>query len=67
LIENGYALQFDGKQSLSLYNINKDSLLQQNLINSDPLIKYTLDKKIKAIIQSYNNRLINNRMIIKNN
>jgi len=25
------------------------------------------DKKIKAIIQSYNNRLINNRMIIKNN
>ena len=64
LIENGYILQFDGKQVLSLYNINKDSLLNQNLINSDIVIENYLNKKIKAIIQSYNNRLINNKMNI---
>jgi phosphoglycerol transferase MdoB-like AlkP superfamily enzyme len=66
LIENGYAIQFDGKQIISLYNVTNDSLLNHNLINSDIVIANFLNKKIKAIIQSYNSRLIDNKMIIKN-
>jgi phosphoglycerol transferase MdoB-like AlkP superfamily enzyme len=67
LIEEGYTLQFDGKQDVSLYNITNDSLLTKNLLGTGLKIEKHLSDRIKAIIQSYNSRLINNKMIIKNN
>ncbi len=65
LIENGYALQFDGTKAISLFDIKQDSLLNNNLLGSNLAIENYLTKKIKAVIQSHNSRLINNKMIIK--
>ncbi|MFP4025951.1 MAG: LTA synthase family protein [Thiohalospira sp.] len=61
IIEDNYLLQFDGKQSLAFYNITKDSLLKNNLISSSKKYHY-YENKLKAFIQSYQQRLNQNQL-----
>jgi phosphoglycerol transferase MdoB-like AlkP superfamily enzyme len=63
IIENEYALQFNGNETVSLYNYQKDSLLLHNLKGKSFLIQQDLETKLKAEIQQYNNRLIKNRLL----
>jgi phosphoglycerol transferase MdoB-like AlkP superfamily enzyme len=60
-ISKGYCLRFDGSASIGLYHLTKDPLLSVNLLEEEPFIKQTMERSLKAIIQSYNDRLINNR------
>jgi len=64
LIEEDYLLQFDGNQTIAFYNLEKDRLLNNNLIHSSKdYAEY--EKKIKAIIQSYQERLIENELSVQ--
>lgn len=64
LIENDFLLQFDGNKSIGFYNYKKDSLLRQNLLNgTKEYVAY--ENKLKAFIQSYNQRLNQNKMVIQ--
>ncbi len=65
LINNDYTLLYDGDKSIGLYNIRTDKLLKHNLLNTSPQIVIKLENKLKAILQSYNNRLINNDLVIR--
>jgi len=65
LIMDHYLLQFDGIESLALFNIKNDSLLQNNLVNSQDSKKRELEKFTKAFIQQYNNRMIENKLTIQ--
>jgi len=62
IIDNKYLLQFDGSKGIALFNINEDKLLKENLISSHPEKVKQLETTLKAYIQQYNNRLIQNRM-----
>ncbi len=62
LIADNYMLKFDGKNGISLFNIRSDSLLKNNLIHSNIYKKAEMETFIKAFIQQYNNRMINNKM-----
>lgn len=64
LIQQNYCLFFDGSASVSLYNLETDSLLQNNLLGKAPAVQFSLENKTKAIIQTYNNRLISNEMVV---
>ncbi len=60
-------LIFDGNTTTGFYHLSNDSLLQNNfseqVITEHHLIdKNRLEIKLKAIIQQYNNRLINNQL-----
>lgn len=61
--EKDYVLIFDGSSSKKLYHTKQDSLMQNNLLEVDSLqtTKNNLEKKVKAILQQYNNRLIDNK------
>lgn len=63
LVEDHFAFQFDGEKNLAMYDLSKDSLLTKNLVDSLKPEVNKLEKRIKAIIQSYNNRMLNNRLI----
>lgn len=63
LMENNYFLQFDGDRSTNLHYFAKDSLLNNNLINTDTAAAVRMDKKIKAILHTYQQSLINNKMV----
>lgn len=62
IIMNDYALIFDGMNSIYLYDIRKDSLLTKNIIKESPAIKNEMERKLKGIIQVYNNGMLKNEM-----
>jgi phosphoglycerol transferase MdoB-like AlkP superfamily enzyme len=63
LIMNGYSLEFDGHRITALFNLKSDSLQRRNLDGKlSPEAKKS-ELFLKAFIQQYNNRLIENRLI----
>lgn len=60
-----YLYQYDGKKGVALYNFKTDKLLRQNLIDDRPEVVAKMERKIKAIIQQYNNRMIEDRLTIE--
>jgi phosphoglycerol transferase MdoB-like AlkP superfamily enzyme len=67
LIYKNYAFVFDGTNGISLYDITKDKFLKVNMLDKEPAIRKEMEEKIKAIIQTYNQRILKNNMIIKQN
>jgi hypothetical protein len=57
-----YLLTFNGEKTLSLYNFVQDKMLTRDLKNEKPEVVEQMEPTIKAIIQQYNNRLIENKM-----
>ncbi len=65
IIDDEFVLQFDGNKSIALYSYPDDKLLENNLINEYPEKVKNLERILKAYIQQYNNRLIENRLTAK--
>jgi phosphoglycerol transferase MdoB-like AlkP superfamily enzyme len=65
-IQGDFSLQFDGKKSVGLYKFKTDRELKNNLLKSDPNTTILLENKLKAILQQYNSKIINNQLIIEN-
>ena len=65
LFKGDYLLVFDGTRSIGLYDFKKDKMIEQNLINEQLAVVQEMELQIKAIVQQYNNRLIEDRMTIK--
>jgi len=61
-IENDYLLQFNGEKSLALYHTHSDPLLKNNLLLTEVNRTQTMENKLKALIQDYNYRMINNQL-----
>ena len=64
LIKDGYLLEFDGTTSTGLYDLKKDSLQKNNLVRKPSEEKKNLEIFMKAFLQQYNNRIIENRLIV---
>jgi len=60
-----YLLQFDGKKSVGLYNFREDKLLQHNLINERTEVAQPMEIRLKAFIQQYNNRMVDDNLTIQ--
>ena len=59
-----YLLVFDGRKTLSLHNFVQDKMLTHDLKNEKPELVQMMEPQAKAIIQQYNNRLIENRLTV---
>jgi phosphoglycerol transferase MdoB-like AlkP superfamily enzyme len=66
LITAQYCLQFDGEKTIAVYNMKEDKLLKDNLINKAKTNFKKEEELLKAIIQTYNQSLIENKMTVKN-
>lgn len=60
-IMNDYFINYDGNRILDVFNYKTDSLLKKSL-NQYP--KDKMETKIKAYLQQYNNRLIDNNLSV---
>ncbi len=65
LYQGNFFFQYDGSKPVGLYNFKKDRLLQRNVLNEHTEVGKKMEQKIKAIIQQYNNRMIENRLTVK--
>jgi hypothetical protein len=64
LYQGDYLMQFDGRRALSLYNYKTDRMLQENVVKQFPDVVQGMEKKMRAIIQQYNNRMVDNKLVI---
>jgi len=62
--EGDYLLQFRDEKMLALYKFKTDRLLKNNLLESEITQAEFMLTKLKAYIQQYYNRLIENRMVV---
>ncbi len=61
-IEHNYSIQFDGEKTNEMNNYMIDSLLKTDVSNKQKAMTKQLENKAKAIIQTYQQCLINNKM-----
>jgi phosphoglycerol transferase MdoB-like AlkP superfamily enzyme len=59
---NGWLLSFDGENALNLYHYSSDKKLKNNLLNQQSDTLLLLQRNLKAAIQDYQYRLINNKL-----
>jgi len=63
IITDKYLLTFNGSKCLELYNLENDLYLQNNIINSSDIkLISEIENVLKAYIQSYQYRMINNKL-----
>jgi len=65
LFMKDHMLEMVDNKPVGLYNFKEDRFLDKNLIDKDTSYIWTIEEKLKAIIQSYNARLIDNNMVAK--
>jgi phosphoglycerol transferase MdoB-like AlkP superfamily enzyme len=65
LFMEDYMLEMIDNKPVGLYNFKYDRFLENNLAGKDTLIQNRLEEKLKAVIQTYNARLIDNDLVVK--
>jgi phosphoglycerol transferase MdoB-like AlkP superfamily enzyme len=63
-MEDDFLILFDGKNTVGVYNYKEDIKLKNNLIGKIPMIEKALLMRLKAFIQQYNNRMIENKLCV---
>jgi phosphoglycerol transferase MdoB-like AlkP superfamily enzyme len=62
LVKDGYVLQFSNDKSIALFDLTNDIHLKNNLITSSPAKVKELEAFLKAYIQTYYERMIENKL-----
>ncbi|OFY57234.1 MAG: hypothetical protein A2V50_00250 [Bacteroidetes bacterium RBG_19FT_COMBO_42_10] len=60
-----HILEMIDNKPAGLYNLKLDRLLQNDVLDKEPELASAMEEKLKAVIQSYNSRMIENDLIIK--
>ena len=66
-INGSMYLAFDGTKSIGLYDWKKDPNLKNNLLAKEKMIAKSMEDFIKAYIQSFNERVIDNNLTVGKN
>ncbi len=67
ITSGNYTLLFDGDKSISLFNNAEDPKHINNILHEQPETAMKLESSIKALLQQYLYRMINNTLIVENN
>lgn len=62
-----HLMEMIDNKPVGLYNYKKDIFLEDNLLGKEPELTKVMEDKLKAVIQSYNSRLIDNDMVVRKN
>jgi phosphoglycerol transferase MdoB-like AlkP superfamily enzyme len=60
-----HILEMIDNKPVGIYNFKNDLFLEKNLIGKEPELEKLMEEKLKAIIQTYNSRLIDNNMVVR--
>lgn len=65
LFTHEFALQFDGNNTIGLYQLPSGISEGKNVMNDYPTEKQILEQKLKALIESYTTRISQNKLYIE--
>lgn len=60
-----HILEMTDNKTIGLFDYKNDVFLEKSIVGKDPELQINMEEKLKAIIQTYNSRLIDNNMIIR--
>lgn len=60
-----YLLQYDGTESVALYDFKNDKGLKLNLVHELPAVVDKMETRLKAFIQQYNNRMVDDNLTME--
>ena len=63
-VDDNYYLQFDGKEVIAVFDYKSDKNLENNLLKNNKVDWKSSELKMKAVIQEYNHRMINNSLTL---
>jgi phosphoglycerol transferase MdoB-like AlkP superfamily enzyme len=63
LIWDNWVIQHNAVTTVGLYDRSNDPLMKNNLVGKTDSVQYRMERKVKAVIQQYNNRMIDNRLV----
>lgn len=64
-VKGDYLLQWDGEKTKAVYDFKRDSLLKRNLVSRMPAEAKQMEREVKAVIQSYMERMTENALIMR--
>ena len=64
-VKGDYLLQWDGQKTKALYRFRTDLLLKRNVADKEPKVREAMEREVKAIIQSYMERMTKNELTVK--
>jgi hypothetical protein len=62
LVKDGYVFQFGNDKPIALFDLNYDMHLKKDMLTSEPEKARELETFLKAYIQTFNNRMIKNKL-----
>lgn len=65
LYMHDHLLEMMDNKPLSLYNYKTDKFLETNLLVKEPDLAGKMEEKMKAVIQTYNSRLVDDNMVVR--
>ncbi|HLF33695.1 MAG TPA: LTA synthase family protein [Cyclobacteriaceae bacterium] len=63
--KDNYLLQMLDGKTVGLYNFIEDRFVRKNLVGTMPELQAVLETKVKAILQTHNERMIDNDLVVK--
>ncbi len=64
-VKGDYLLQWDGQKTKALYRFRTDLLLKNNVAAQEPKVRKAMEREVKAVIQSYMERMTKNELVVK--
>ncbi len=64
IFRGDYLLTFDGAKTAGLYNLKEDVLMEKNLVGTLPDVQAESELKLKAFLQQYTARMVENRLTV---
>ena len=64
-VRGEWLLQFDGIRAKALYRFRTDLLLKHNELSRQPQVAADMERRLKAVIQSYMTRMSNNELTVR--
>jgi phosphoglycerol transferase MdoB-like AlkP superfamily enzyme len=65
LIMKDHILEMIDNNPVALYNYKKDRFHESNLVGREPVLQKQMEDKLKAIIQTYNSRMLDNNLTVR--
>jgi len=65
LFMDDHILEVTDNKTMGLFNYKTDRFQLDNLLGKEPRLQEKMEEKLKAVIQTYNERLIDNRLVVK--
>ena len=64
-VKGDYLLQWDGQKTKALYRFRTDLMLKHDVAAQEPQVRQAMEREVKAVIQSYMERMTRNELVVK--